>query len=220
VGTLWALGSVVADAGFQVEQVDVSGNKLLGYSQVSSIAQVVGQSVFRVDPEEVIERLVRHAEVATATVQLGWPNRVEIQIEERMPIVAWNDAGRVWWLSEDGVAFVQYGDLPGLVRVETTEPMLAISEEELQPVVSPDLLKAAVSLSEHLPEVEALRYDREHGLGFEDPSGRMVYFGQEGDMRLKVQIYRELAKRLSDARINATMVNLEDLATPYYRVER
>ena len=218
--TILGLGYAFASTTFHVERAAVLNNKLLSQAQVRSIAQVDGNLVFLINPIQVVERLMQFPEVLTATVRLGWPNRVEIQIEERHPVVEWNDAGRIWWLSSDGMAYIQHGSWPGLIRIMTEEPVLHISKQATEPVISSDVLQMAMLLDAQLPEIEVLQYDGEHGLGFVDVNGWQVYFGDEGDIIQKIRIYRALADQLSDRGVQVAMISLENESASYIRVER
>ena len=218
--TILGLGYAFTSPAFHVERAVVFNNKLLSQAQVRSIAQVDGSLVFLINPMQVVERLMQFPEVLTATVRLGWPNRVEIHVEERHPVVEWNDAGRIWWLSSDGMAYIQHGSWPGLIRIKTEEPVLRISKQAMEPVISSDVLQTAMLLNAQLPEIEVLEYDGEHGLGFEDHNGWKVYFGDEGDIIQKIRIYRALVDQLSDRGVQVAMVSLENESASYISVER
>lgn len=218
--TILALRYSFTSSYFSVERATVLGNKILSHSQIRSIAQVDDKLVFLIDPHEIEERLSQFPEVYKATVNLRWPNHVEIQVVEREPVVEWNDAGRIWWVSLDGVAFIQHGTWPELVQVKTTERTLQINKEPLDPVIAPRVVKAAVRLNSRLPEIATLQYDKERGLWLEDSNGWMVYFGIEGDMDLKADVYRAMVEQLSEKQAQISLVSLEDQAAPYYRMKR
>jgi hypothetical protein len=220
LGTIWILTQVLRSPGLITAEASVSGVKLLSPAQVRSIALTAGSPSFLVDPKQVAGRLIAHSEIAAAQVKVRWPNRVEIQVEEREPFVAWNDGGRKWWLSRDGVAFLQHGEWPGLVQVTTEEPTLNITEDPLATAISPDVLVAATALSAQLPEAEALNYDPIRGLSFPDPRGWTAVFGSGGDMLLKVRLYRGIVDDLAQRGISATLISVADPATPFYRTVR
>ena len=192
---------------------------MLSPSQVRSAAGLDGRSVFAVDPEQARERLMRLAEVKTARVRVGWPNRVTIEIEERPPVVAWNDGGRIWWLSAEGLAYIQHGERPGLVQVVSADPVLGVGEDPLAPVVDPALLSAARDLRDAFPNAAPIIFDPVHGLGFVDPQGWRVYFGDGGEMTIRADVYRAIVSRLVERGISAVLVSVEDLTAPYYLVE-
>lgn len=218
--TLWILTQILRAPGLITAEASVLGNKMLSPAQVRSIAETDGVPSFRIDPEQVTASLTGHSEIAAAQVTVRWPNRVEILIEEREPLVAWNDAGRNWWLSRDGVAFLQHGVWPGLVQVTTQEPVLNITQDPLATAISPQVLWAASALSAQLAEAESLKYDPIRGLNFDDPRGWKAVFGSGGDMVLKVRLYRAILEDLSQRAVSATLISVADPATPYYKTVR
>jgi hypothetical protein len=220
LGTIWILTQLMRSPGLITAEASVLGNKMLTPAQVRSLALTQGMPSFMIDPKEIAGRLTAHSEIATAKVAVGWPNLVEIQIEEREPLVAWNDGGRRWWLSRDGVAFLQHGEWPGLVQVTTQEPVLNITQDPLATAISPDVLLAATALSAQLPEAEALNYDPIKGLNFDDPRGWTAVFGFGGDMLLKVRLYRGIVDDLAQRGISASLISVADTTTPYYRTVR
>ena len=218
--TAWALQSVLAAGSFRVAEASVSGARLLSPSQVRSLARVDGESVFLLDPRDVVHRLLQEPEVGEAEVSIGWPNRVEITIHERIPVVEWDDGDLTWWVSSEGIAFLGRGAFPGQVRVESEEPLLQISPDPLEPVVAPSVLEAAVLLRSQLPEIEMLYADRDHGLSFLDPRGWRVYFGSGGDMVAKVRTYQFLVEHIMAEGIHPLLVSVEDPYSPFYSLQR
>ena len=217
---IWVLASAFRSADFRVGQAVVAGSEMLGEDRIRSIAGIDGQMVFTVDPEEVRARLLAQPEIQSAEVSLRWPNRASIVVGERRPMVEWDDDGRVWWLSEDGIAFLPHGERDDLVKVDSDGAALDVQRDPLAPVIEPELLWAAAALQLQVPEVDRLRYDPQHGLGFDDAMGWKAYFGSSGDMVLKVQLYRKIAAVLQARGVQAEWVSVEDPAAPYYRVKR
>lgn len=220
LATIWVLTQILRSPGLVTAEASVLGNKMLTPAQVRSMALTAGMPSYLIDPERVAGILTAHSEIAAAQVSVGWPNRVELKVEEREPLVSWNDAGRKWWLSRDGVAFLQHGEWPGLAQVTTQEPALNITENPLAPAISPDVLLAATALSAQLPEAALLHYDPIEGLNFDDPRGWTAVFGSDGDMLVKVRLYRGIIDDLSSREVSATLISVADPATPYYRTVR
>lgn len=214
-----AFVQVLTSKDFHIEQAKILGNKLLSGAQARSMAQVDGNLIFNIDPEQVVQQLKQHPEILSAEVDIQWPNQVEISLVEREPLVEWHDGGRTWWMSADGVAFIQHGSWPDIVKVEAQAPVLHVFEDPLVPVIKPEVVSAAVELSANLPEIEILSYDPIYGLGFEESNGRVVHFGFEGDMAVKVQMYRKLVERLSARNTNQVEIFLVNQDRPFYRLE-
>lgn len=207
-----------SDSRFTVERPEVVGNDLLSESQIRSIAGVEGERVFILDPDHIEEMVTSYPEVISAQVQIGWPAKVSIEISERQPVVEWSDANRVWWLSQDGVAFLRREPKPGLVKIVSEKPSLSIDRDPSSPVLDQSLLDSALELDRLLPEVEQFSYDRSYGLGILDPSGAQVVFGQEGEMQLKVAIYRALIQHLQAQDLSVEWISVEDPTAPYFRL--
>jgi hypothetical protein len=203
---------------FTVERATVPTTSLLTEAQIRSIADVDSRPVFLIDPAAARSRLLAQPEIQSAAVVIRWPNQVELRIDERRPMIEWDDGGQVWWLSADGVAFLKHGDLDNLIRVEAETSSLAIQQDPLAPVIDPETLWAAGALLAQAPEVEVLEYHTEHGYGYTDPvGGWQAYFGAGGDMVLKMQLYRKIAEVLIQRGIDAELVSVEDPSAPYYR---
>jgi cell division septal protein FtsQ len=218
--TAWAIIRAFSAPALMVTETSVRGEHIFSAAQIRSIARVDEVPAFMIDPAQAEKRLTAHPEVEQAHVIVGWPNKVTIQVKERLPMVAWKDGGRMWWLSSDGVAFIQHGDFPGLVKIQSSQPSLNIQPNPLAPAVAPQLLWAAGALSAQLPDVDSLTYDKDHGLGFVDPRGWQAYFGVDGDMVMKVRAYRSIADALTEQRIPAVMISVEDPDAPYYTTAR
>lgn len=218
-GSAWALQHVLTASAFEVQDATVIGAQLLSPGQVRSIAGVDGLPVVMVDPAEVVDRLLRYPEIGAAEVVVRWPNRVEVTVVERYPLAEWEDAGQGWWLSAEGIAFLRRADWPGLVHVVSAQPMLAIREDPLTPAIAPETLQAAAVLASQLPVVEVFRADERHGFGFDDPQGWKAYFGFDGDMVMKVRLYRFLCDHLRSRGLRPAVVSVEDVAAPYYSMQ-
>ncbi len=216
----WGLGEFLSADRFLVQSLNVSGNRLLSAAQIQSLVDFVGEGIFSIDPEVVAEQLEGHPEIVSAEVHLSLPNEIDVAIDERSAALAWNDAGRTWWLSPDGLAFIPHGTDEDLVRVETEKPVLSISEQALTPAMAPEVIQNALALSRELQDVNVLQYDPQYGFGFEDPRGWKVVFGVDGDMAMKVRVYRALAEKIAVQGVSVVLVNVEDQAAPYYKVER
>jgi hypothetical protein len=214
--SVWGFLTITSAVDFQVGQPEISGIQYMSPSRVRTIAGVNHRSIFEVDPDEIEAVLESLPEVKTASVGVHWPNRVVVEVEERLPVMAWNDAGQTWVLSADGLAFYPRGTVPGLVHVQSLTPVLKIGEP-LDPVIGKEKIKAAYDLSLLLRNEGPLLYDPQHGFGFKDERGWMAYFGFSGDMATKFEIYGLIAENLASTGYPATLVSVEDVEGPFYR---
>lgn len=204
---------------YHVGLPQVKGAQLLSAAQVRSLADVEGRSIFFVDPLEIEARLEETAEVKDSKVSFRWPNTATIELEERAPVAAWNDGGRIWWLSDDGIAYIQHGERNDLIHISSEAGTLSLSSDELAPAMDPSVLAGVTDLQAQLPSVKQWNYDRDHGLGFIDAQGRQIYFGNGSMAAQKAKTYTAIAAKLDAEQIRATLISVADHTAPYYSVE-
>ena len=89
---------------FAVAVVEVRGTSRLSPAEVREAAAISpGENLFRLNSEEVVARLRQLGPVKRAEVIRSFPNRVTLVVEERVPFTL-AQAGRLYWLDEDGVS--------------------------------------------------------------------------------------------------------------------
>jgi hypothetical protein len=214
--SIWTLLQLRSGSEFQIHSIAIEGAYYMSPSRIRSIAGISGDQNFQVDPTEIENKLEAHPEILSAEVKLSWPNVIGIEVEERLPALEWNDAGRSWLISRDGIAFLRRSSPPELNRVHSLEKVLEIGES-LSPVIDPIVIQAALELKAIIGDGHDLFYDKEHGLGFQDTYGWMAYFGHDGDMEYKLQAYSKIVEVLLQNRYPASLVSVEELSAPYYR---
>ena len=105
-----------------VKEVEVQGTRTLGSEQVREVAAVPsGQPLARVDLEAIRARVEALAVVRDAQVTRTWPDRVQINVEERVAIAVVDIGGRTRGMDSEGVVFQEYPKPPpGLPQVRTS----------------------------------------------------------------------------------------------------
>lgn len=89
---------------FAVAVVEVQGTSRLSPAEVREAAAISpDENLFRLNSEEVVARLRQLGPVKRAEVIRSFPNRVTLVVEERVPFTL-AQAGRLYWLDEDGVS--------------------------------------------------------------------------------------------------------------------
>ncbi len=171
---------------FYVRGISVSGISYLNDREVFALAGISGQHVFQVDAAEVRQNLLASPSVADAAVTVGWGSpMVHIDVQERQPALVWQQAGIAMWVDVQGRIMRQR---------EERDDLLQISAETLLDgppgaTVDRDVVAGALQLEALLPELSALRYHPDYGLGFNDSRGWQVWFGTGTDMSEKLTIY-------------------------------
>jgi cell division protein FtsQ len=89
---------------FAVAFVEVQGTSRLSPAEVREAAAISpGENLFRLNSEEVVGRLRQLGAIKRAEVIRSFPNHVTLVVEERVPFTL-AQAGRLYWLDEDGVS--------------------------------------------------------------------------------------------------------------------
>jgi cell division protein FtsQ len=105
-----------------VKDVEVKGTRTIAAEEVREVAAVPsGQPLARVDLEAIRARVEALAVVRDAQVTRTWPDRVRIDVDERVPIAVVDIGGKIRGLDDEGVVFREYPKPPpDLPQVQTS----------------------------------------------------------------------------------------------------
>lgn len=223
---------------FSVNAITLEGAERLSPEIVMTQIGVSGMSIVKVNPEQIESTVMEiFPSVKTVKVSAGLPASLTIKVTERQPLVLWEQSGNAYWIDEEGVMFFTRGEAEvALTVVATGNPPTAMVEtpetaEELADVditemttgpsrTTPEFVEALFALQAYLPEGSTLQYDPEFGLGWQDPNGWLVYFGNDiSNIDLKLVEYETIITELQAQNLTPAMISLEFLYAPYYRLE-
>jgi len=216
---------------YRVLDVKVDGLERLSAETISRSLLVYNKPIFLIKPEEVEKQIINtYPSIISTSVLVGFPARVDVMIEERVPIVAWEQDTDIHWVDAQGMAFPKRGEAEKLVRVlATASPPAPITledestgeaENSLKVFMSTEMVESIVALSNSVPEGVQIVFDDEHGFGWLDPRGWVAYFGlDDTDMEMKLSVYEAAVKKLIGDGIQPAMISVEYLHAPYYRME-
>lgn len=218
VGILVGMIMMLQASIFQVDGIEMQGLERFTEGEISQAININGTSIFFVNPEQVREDLrLTYPGLAEVTVKISWPAGVLIALEERAPVLAWNWDGHVRWVDENGVAFEPHHQGTNVIQVSSA--MLPPTVENR--FVDPRIVDTVAVLSSYLQQGEELIFDTEHGLGWHDTRGWLVYFGfNDDDAHQKMKIYQALVEYLEGKRITPKVINVEYVDSPYFRMEQ
>ncbi len=212
---------------FRVVQAQVNGLQRLTSSDVNAVLELEDTPIFAVDSTQLQQNLEEaFPEFSSVKVSASLPNKVVVTVEERVPILTWRQDGRTTLVDANGISFPMRSPNDALPspRVEAfnTPPVQTVdgTSADQQRFLSPEMVSAIMSMSAQAPANTPLVYDGQHGLGWKDPQGWEVYFGDMKDMGIKLTIYKTLIKRLQEEGITPALVSVEYIHSPYYRVEK
>jgi hypothetical protein len=144
-------------------------------------------------------------------------------VEERQPALAWSQEGLTLWVDDLGVAFPPRGEADLPVTVEAyNSPEIGLTETDgPQVFIDPALIPAILTVGENAPSDNPIIYDAQHGLGWRSPDGWQVFLGMEAeDIDIKLEIYESLVETLKRGGLTPTLINIEHVDAPYYRLDR
>jgi hypothetical protein len=232
----------------RIDAPNIEGLKHITSNQVVSELSLIGQPIFLLDAASLENELLRKfPEFSSADVQIQFPNKVNIAVTERVPVLIWNQGGESALVDLQGVTFPNRGaGDPGLLpvidasgdpvnvggpeipesnlREQTIQkitgalmPTLLV-EDQVKPLLSPEMVNSILIIAQQSPDGSKLIYDPIHGFGWTDRRGWNVFLGDSNEMETKIHIYRAIMDDLKKQEQQPTLISVEYAYAPYYRV--
>jgi hypothetical protein len=228
VGLTLLLGFLLYTMGtantFKVGPAEVTGNKRLSAAEISSMARLIGQPIYKVIPSQMESNLrTAFPDLAGVSVKIGFPNHIRVTVIERTPVLAWYRDGVPTWIDPNGIAFAPRGDLPGLVQISSTGNPPKLAEDPLkttneQSFIAPDMVQAILTLHPQVPGEAPMIYDPKYGIGWQDARGWSVYFGNNSKaIDMKKNVYQAILESFSQKGIQPTLISVAYLGAPFYK---
>jgi hypothetical protein len=195
----------------------VRGTNYLSADSVADASGVMGANLFLLSADELQKTLPQHMPgVQTAQLSIGWDGSLALDIQERTPILLWDQGGSQYWVDAEGVIFPAQRPLDGLVPVRVPDhgPTLTMDG---QPNIPPEVVTSALELTVSLPAGSSIVYDTQNGLGMQDSNGWPAFFGDSGNIPVKLAVYNGLVDNLLARGIRPSFVNISDVRQPFYR---
>ena len=216
--TMWSA------AFFTVGGAELIGNQRLGSAEIDAALRLVGEPVFLAVPGQIEANLrAAYLDLESVEVHVRFPNKIVIEVVERTPVLAWYQDGALAWIDTNGIAFPPRGAVEGVVAVTAsgTPPQVPADMETPfyeRPFIDPQMIQAMLVLSPYLPAGVPMIYDPQYGMGWQDPRGWMVYFGQNtADIPMKLVAYQAIVDTLIVRNVQPTLISVEYLDAPFYK---
>jgi hypothetical protein len=210
---------------FHVPVATVLGNNRLSREEINAVLGVTGESIFLIQPKEVVTRLrLNYPELASVEVNVYLPNYVYVTVNERQPVIVWQQGDGFTWIDATGVAFRPHGQAGGLITVfglAVPPAGVPTSNDPLSPpsFMQKELVDAILVLAPNVPAGSTLTYDPNDGLGWKDDRGWKVFFGTNTqNMALKLRVYQSLVDSLAGLGKVPEYINVAYPDAPYYRM--
>lgn len=212
---------------YRVQAPQIVGVQRLDSADVNAVLDVRDEPIFTINPGELREKLQKaFPEFSAVDVEIALPGELMVTVEERQPILAWQQDGRTELVDANGISFPireQNPVMPSLVVEAHGSPQIieqSVKENALQQFMPVEMVSAIVSMSGQAPQGTPLMYDPLRGLGWRDAQGWEVYFGDTKNMDVKLKVYKAITNKLSQEGIQPVLISVEHAHLPYYRLER
>jgi cell division protein FtsQ len=209
---------------FMVNQAVVRGNQRLDAAEINAMLSLLGEPIFKAIPAQIEADLnTAFPELESVQVHVSLPNRILVEVVERVPLVAWYQEGSMTWIDANGVAFTPRGDTAGLLQVSANgAPAAVINDPDLpllkQKFISPEMVRALLTLAPDVPAGMPMIFDPQYGMGWQDPRGWTVYFGHNvDDVAMKKSIYNTILEKLTQEGVQPSLISVEFLNAPFYK---
>ncbi len=211
---------------FRVEQVVLvrAGDfERVSGTTVQSVASVVGQSIFLVSSSQVAAEVASLPGVRRARVIPRLPNVVEIEVEERLPIILWRTFASDLLVDDHGFIVAVASEPTSSAGSPTLPIVIDTSGTPLQPG---DRLPAravlavgvvATAFDAMRVPVSAIEYGAT-GLTFVVDDGTRVIFGEPDDLNTKFGHMLAVRSAAHDQGMRLTTLDVRAPTRPAYRV--
>ncbi len=174
---------------FKVTHANIKGTHRLVTADVYFMSHIDGKSIFTISPKKVAKRLetqvpyIKHAEV-----RLALPNKVTILIQEREPIIEWDNPQKPKWISKDGVVLETIGDAFNLMHLYDQQGK-AVGKDGKVPQ---EYIKGMQMLHDRLQVSDFTIGPK--GFQIHDPAGWEAYFGGPAGLCNRIENYVRMRK--------------------------
>lgn len=217
IATLALLGWVVymlfTKPTFFVYTAEIRGNAAVSAREIYTMSGIDSQSIFWINPVEVVKRIMTLPNIKSASVSLALPAKVVIEVAERRPELLWQTGQTLWWVDQEGTVVPPKEDLTGMLRIIDDD------RQPLQPGYQIDfnIVEGAQTLRVLAPDVSIIRYSRLRGLTVATPEGWPVYLGGGAEIKAKLVVLTSILADLKERNITPAYIDLRDPLRPVYK---
>ena len=210
---------------FIAHNAEISGNSQISEQEIQSVLGIDNLPAAILNPAQVqINILAAFPNISSAQVDVNFPGDVVVSVVERTPIAAWQQDGQTVWLDAQGFSFPPHGQVDNLPSIAAQGAPHAITVDPTQtigahPFLSNDMTQLIITLLTIQPKGAQLIFDPEHGVGWNDPQGWKVFFGQSSqNAAMKIQVYQSMLAYLQKKSIKPTLISVEYPNAPFYQM--
>jgi cell division protein FtsQ len=192
---------------------EIQGNIAVSGREIYAASGVDSQSVFWINPVEVVDRILTLPNIKSASVSVSLPAKITIEVVERRPEILWQTDETIWWVDEEGTIVPPKGNIDGMLR---------IIDDDRQPLqagyrIDQTIVKGAQMLRIMAPDVSVIRHSRQQGLTVATPEGWPVYLGDGSEVKAKLIVLTALLADLEERNVTPAFIDVRNPLRPFYR---
>ena len=217
--SLYAMYTIGIKGDYYLTYIPVEGLVTISPDEIVAASGLAGAHIFSANPELAAARINELPGVISATVTLEWPNLAQIAILEDTPVAIWQQAGKEYWINEQGYLMPARQEMPELLHIqsESTELMEDAEGNLLRAFVPLELLAGAQQLQALRPDLGTLYYRPNDGLSFDDPQGWRAFLGVGTNMNQKLAVYQAIVGDLQARSLQPEYISVSNPTKPFYR---
>jgi hypothetical protein len=108
---------------FRVEQVNVVGTHNDALEQHIQQMGIQGQNIFLINIASLTARLNSMPMVASASLQKQWPNQLQVNVTERVPVLLWQTSDGTFGVDRQGFVIAPANETTGVAQLMTVKDM-------------------------------------------------------------------------------------------------
>lgn len=197
---------------FETDHIEWTGLVNLSSEQLDAYLNLPVINVWRLDMRELVAVLSKHPWVESAKVSWRWPNRLIVNVKERMPVAQIPTEGGWVYLDREGsiLSPIQQhtlASLPIVTNVNLEAPEQLVSTARLITLISPRLMGA---ISEWNAQARV----------FVTRSGVEIFMGEPMELEEKFALLEQILDDLQARGEQAARIDLAVPKTPVVTVAR
>ncbi len=234
---------------YLVSSIQIKGLQRLTQDEVLAKVDVLGQPIFAIQPQEIHDAIAAaFPELRDIQVRVSLPARITITVVERQPMFIWQMSDSVIWVDTEGYLIPARGSAPAMLTISADSlPVYALDDDlkadglaakiiqdksirkpglsdlvffAQSKHIDSNLLVGVLQLNAWMPNEKTLLYQKQRGLGWKDVRGWDVFVGQRlENINDKMVMYETIVRNLEEQGVNPSLVSVEFLNAPYYRVD-
>jgi cell division septal protein FtsQ len=211
---------------FRVERIVVSGENRLSEIEVLNLARIdKGTNILGIDLRRVSDRIEQHPWIQKAFVKRELPQRIIINVTERVPVAMIN-LDRLYLVDKKGIVFKEVGpedtfDVPVLTGLESED--LAANER-----ISRRLIEKALTIIDEVDKRGTLGVDQISEINMDPYAGLTIFTLEDGtqvklgfdDYEQKLDHLKKVIADLQERGEKAEYINLNYGEKVYVKLDK